>query len=358
MHFTTPFTNSWISSADHCTWYGVTCGEDWENKTESWNRVTELDFNNTNWSQAYFQEYRSFPRLEVLRTNQNFLTGSISSQLCSISTTTDLTVVGDETNCPNILTEAGCCDEVKLTVPSPYLDSIVESELGSADCGTLSVSNANVCTFMKNKVNHIVFQDDDKYPDPLEFNYEDWLKERVALAQIFFSTSLVTVNPTWLNQGDHCSWSGVTCSNDEKVTSLALNNLDLTGPFPSNLGKLSALTSLVSTGNSLEGPLAVNDICTNTYIAGDETNCPNAVDETGCCDVVRMTNPSPYLDRIVESELGTTDCGTLSTSDSSVCNFMRNKASHYVFDDGQYPAGFPYENWLKVSKTQLSIFEG
>ena len=171
------------------------------------------------------------------------------------------------------------------------------------------------------------------------------------LSQIFYGTSLETVNPTWLNTGDHCSWSGVTCNNDEKVTSLALNDLDLTGPFPSNLGKLSALTSLVSTGNSLEGPLAVNDICTSTYIAGDETNCPNAVDETGCCDVVRMTNPSPYLDRIVESELGTTDCGTLSTSDSSVCNFMRNKASHYVFDDGQYPAGFPYENWLKVSKT-------
>jgi hypothetical protein len=105
-----------------------------------------------------------------------------------------------------------------------------------------------------------------------------------VLSQIFYGTSLMTVNPTWLNTGDHCAWSGVTCSSGEEVTSLALNGLGLSGPYPENLNNLSALTDLATDGNVLTGTIS-NDICSisNIQIVGDETNCPNAVGTAGCC---------------------------------------------------------------------------
>ena len=94
----------------------------------------------------------------------------------------------------------------------------------------------------------------------------------------------MTVNPTWLNTGDHCAWSGVTCSSDKKVTALVLEGLGLAGSYPATLNNLSALTGLTTDGNVLTGTIS-NDICSisNIQIVGDETNCPNAVGTAGCC---------------------------------------------------------------------------
>jgi hypothetical protein len=172
-----------------------------------------------------------------------------------------------------------------------------------------------------------------------------------VLSQIFYGTSLETVNPTWLNTGDHCAWSGVTCSSGEEVTSLALNGLGLSGPYPENLNNLSALTDLATDGNVLTGTIS-NDICSmsNIQIVGDETNCPNNVGTSGCCAAVRLTNPSPYLNEIIASQLGSADCESIALgSDASVCTFMKSDDNHYIFGDDQYPDSFPYENWLKVS---------
>lgn len=168
----------WASTADHCSWDHVICEEDWENKTDSLFLVRELEFNHTSWSGSFFDELSSLSKLEVLRTNGNSLEGGVPSQLCDISMNTDLYIVGDEDNCPNILTESGCCDEVKLTIPSAYLAGRVEIELGSADClsEVLNARDKEVCGFMLQKNNHYVFQDDYLYPDREEFPYDIWLK--------------------------------------------------------------------------------------------------------------------------------------------------------------------------------------
>ncbi len=166
----------WVSTADHCDWDGVICGVDWENKTESWYRVVEIRFNHTSWSGEYFDEIPDLRQLEVLRANGNSITGSVPDDLCSVSTSTDLYIVGDESNCPNTLVDDGCCDEVKLEIPSAFLSSIVADELGSADCDALSVSDNLVCQFMSNKNNHYLFQVDHLYPNRTDFPYVDWLK--------------------------------------------------------------------------------------------------------------------------------------------------------------------------------------
>ena len=191
-HTTSLASSSWASIADHCSWSGVTCGMDWENETQSWYRVTELKFNHSNWSGPYFSNFHDLKRLELLKTNGNSLIGDVPSNLCTVSTTTDLHISGDESNCPNIPTNsAGCCDEVKLSNPSPYLNSIVKSVLGSDECDTLSASDQMVCNFMKIKDNHQIFQDDEQYPDPNTFPYDGWLKVSSILVSSFWVGQII-----------------------------------------------------------------------------------------------------------------------------------------------------------------------
>ena len=171
------------------------------------------------------------------------------------------------------------------------------------------------------------------------------------LAQVFYGTSLATKNPAWLNTGDHCSWTGVACNAEKKVTSLVLEDLGLTGDYPATLSKLSALTTLTTDGNALDGTIS-SGICqmSGISIIGDETNCPNEVGITGCCTAVRLTDPSPYLNGIIANELGSSDCGNIAlSSDANVCSFMKDDDNHYIFGDDQYSNSFPYESWLKVS---------
>jgi hypothetical protein len=114
-----------------------------------------------------------------------------------------------------------------------------------------------------------------------------------VLAQVFYGTSLNTVNPTWLSSSDHCSWSGVTCDSDEKVKSLVLNDLGLAGAYPASLNNLSALHTLTTDGNFLTGPIST-DVCSKTgiVITGDELNCVQSV--PGCCANVRLV-PSSHV---------------------------------------------------------------
>ena len=174
------------------------------------------------------------------------------------------------------------------------------------------------------------------------------------LAQVFYGTSLNQVSPGWLDNGDHCGWTGVTCDgSNKKVTSLVMEDLNLTGDYPSTLNKLSALTALTTDGNGLTGEISA-PICdmSGIQIVGDETNCPNDVGISGCCSAVRLTDPSPYLDGIVAEELGSSICGDLSSSDSLVCGFMKDDKNHYIFGDDQYPGSFPYADWLRVSYSE------
>jgi hypothetical protein len=173
------------------------------------------------------------------------------------------------------------------------------------------------------------------------------VQERIILTRMYYTTSLSTSNPGWLNTANHCAWNGVTCSNN-RVTGLSLESLSMTGPYPADLVNLSQISSIALSGNSLTG-IIPNELC-NAQIIGDEYNCPNNIDTAGCCNTVKITSPtSAYLNGIVESELGSSICG-----DSLVCTFMTSRDNHDVFLT--YPENFPYEAWLKVSSLRVESF--
>jgi len=54
-----------------------------------------------------------------------------------------------------------------------------------------------------------------------------------------------------------------------------------------------------------------------------------------------------YLSEFVITEFGTENCASLPGVESSVCTFMKTKANHAVFYNGEYPDGFPFTPWLK-----------
>ena len=187
----------------------------------------------------------------------------------------------------------------------------------------------------------------------------DWLirnmimivQERIVLAQVFYDTSMSSDYPNWLNTGDHCAWAGVSCNANKQVTSLVLEDLSLTGTYPSTLSKLSALTTLTTDGNKLTTKMS-NDICSmpGIQIVADETNCPNDVGTSGCCAAVKLVDPSPYLYMFANSHA---DCDSASPSfESGVCSFMKSNSNHAdIFTT--YPDGFPYHAWLEVSIMHL-----
>ena len=165
-------------------------------------------------------------------------------------------------------------------------------------------------------------------------------------------------NSGWSGSGDHCSWYGVTCSTDKKVTALSLGGNQLTGTFPSDLNNLGSIESLVIDNNGVAG-LIPSDLCARSqssslYIHADSDNCPHVFDSstgayTGtCCDHLTI-NVDAYLGEFAQAVLGHSNCANFNGVESNVCGFMTNKGNHDIFTSG-YPTNFEGDvwGWLKV----------
>jgi hypothetical protein len=82
---------------------------------------------------------------------------------------------------------------------------------------------------------------------------ETRLRQRYAYFALACSTGIVgKLNFT---DDDECSWEGVTCTNDGTVTELKLNNKNMTGRIPADVGLWTGLTRFSVAGNGLSGPL-------------------------------------------------------------------------------------------------------
>ena len=80
--------------------------------------------------------------------------------------------------------------------------------------------------------------------------------ERDALMALYDSTngSDWTTGTGWGTADPYCDWYGVTCDADT-VTALVLENNQLSGPIPIELGNLSKLQSFNLYANNLTGPI-------------------------------------------------------------------------------------------------------
>ena len=265
----------WLSTTNHCTWSGITCDAN--------HRITKIELANRQLSGTISEDLATITNLLELDLTINDFTGAIPTPVCDRSTSGQLTLSGDATNCPNVfdattgLYGEGCCDNVN------FLDYFIEATYGNESCEGLVGIDSNVCTFMQSRSNH----------DHI-YNW-NWLQERVSLATLYFNNCGSSCSG-WLSSTSHCEWPGVTCDGDNAVVGIDLSNQQLGGAYPEVVSSLSKLSILDLSQNNLLGgvPAAVCDRSTSGVLtlSGDATNCPNLYNATsgeylnGCCDTV------------------------------------------------------------------------
>ena len=118
----------------------------------------------------------------------NRISIEVSNDLCTRSTSTELHIYGDTANCPNAFDTAtgqyvdGCCDTLLFDTDT-YLQNFVSVAFGNGDCTKLVGTEVEVCSFMRNKANHALFNQG--YPYNFNGNVWNWLKVSFTTALLF-----------------------------------------------------------------------------------------------------------------------------------------------------------------------------
>lgn len=175
-------------------------------------------------------------------------------------------------------------------------------------------------------------------------------QERLHLANMFFTNggSSWNINTSWLEAGDHCAWYGVACNGNSMVTSLQLQNNNLSGPM-TDLSVFPSLDNIVLDINDLSGPIPDN-VCmlsSTIFLQVDDDLCEDPGTADGCCDKVRTGDVT--IDDITSSVLGSADCEVVGTMggaiDATACTWMEEETNHPLNDVEAHTA-----EYLTVSK--------
>ena len=102
--------------------------------------------------------------------------------------------------------------------------------------------------------------------------------ERAALAALYAAAGGDdwTNNDKWLSEESLGNWYGVTTGPQGRVSKIDLDENQLVGSIPTELGNLSNLTSLNLGGNQLTGgiPVELGDILANRWTWGGPEGFP------------------------------------------------------------------------------------
>ena len=264
----------WLQG-DPCSrphWYGVECNLAKE--------ITALKLDQAGLNGTLPSEIGYLTKLSSLQISRNALVGMIVTEIGSLSS---LRLLNLESNLltGSIPTELGklIALESAFSIVNNTITGTLPSELGSlSQLHTLKVETNNItgtvprelCALRQNRLNILSADCGGSEPDMECFCctacFADATpsKERRALQALHQSTNGSDWNfahnyqDCWL-EGDPCitqgGWQGVGCNSEKSIVSLDLRRIGMIGRLPSEIGDLTALTSLVLSENTLTGPI-------------------------------------------------------------------------------------------------------
>jgi len=351
--------DGWLKSTNHCEWYGIEC---------EWNMGRSINLENNNIVGTFPNEFIDIERFHTMKLGGNSMTSGIASnQLCSDSTSGKLNLHADAGNCPNDFDYEtgtylqGCCDNVLLDVDI-YLLKFAEGILGDSNCDNLGGTASNLCSFITSKSNHDVFNDG--FPYDFSGNLWKWLKERAIIVRFYLNNGGDSWNNNtgWLSSLNHCDWHDIQCEWN-MIRYMDLENNNIIGSFPSDLGEIERFHTLKLAGNKMTGPIA-DQICEDSLsdrivLHADSQNCHNNFDYgtgtflPGCCDIIKIS-VEDYLQHFAAGVLGSSDCESLIGVETEVCTYMTNPINHDIFSDG-YPLDFEGDVWRWIKERAILV---
>ena len=205
---------NWLSDLPLSQWYGVT--------TDSDGRVTRLWLDDNNLRGQIPPELGAMANLEALSLSQNQLIGEIPPELASLTKLKTLWLSGNQLT--------GCVPDSLLKVESNDL-----SQLGLPKCGAYTPTPTATPTPIPTP--RPLSPDRDKlvalYNSANGANWKDWTN--------------------WLSDRPIGEWRGVTADSNGRVTRLWLDDNNLSGQIPDELGSLTRLETLALSQNQLYG---------------------------------------------------------------------------------------------------------
>ena len=236
---------NWLSDRPLGEWYGVT--------TDGDGRVTGLNLGFNQLSGAIPTQLGNLSNLKTLWLHDNRLSGAIPAELGSLANLEGLGLSLNELSGP-VPAELGSLSN--LQVLYLYGNSTLSEPLPGSLTSLTSLITLRLTGLCA----------------PTEDGFQTWLQgienkagvvncvrpDRAALVALYNATDGANWanNRNWLSDRPLNEWYGVSTDGGGRVTGLALEHNELSGPLPAELGSLSNLQVLYLYGNStLSGPL-------------------------------------------------------------------------------------------------------
>ena len=303
---------NWGINCNVCDWYGVTCNN---------GRVTGIRLVANNLSGTIPIEIGSLINLTNLELNNNQLVGSIPNEIGDLTNLKWLFLESNELTGTIPIELENLTNLSSLRLNNNQLGGAIPSALGSLTSLTLLTLNDNQLTGpipkeLGNLTNlDLLALDNNQLGGCIPSSFNIFCEQNVIVnisdnpnldEQDFAafctdgsgicisachpdSLALMTLynftngpnwndNTNWGTNCDICTWQGVTCNDNWRVSVLTLPNNNLNGILPAEIGQLTELVEIFLDGNSIYGsipeelytiPTLENIILSNNLLEGE-----------------------------------------------------------------------------------------
>ena len=231
-------------------WSTETAIQNWEGVTVSGSpkRITELNLSSKELDGTIPPELGNLAKLKTLNLSGNELTGEIPSELVKLANLEILILAGNRLSgqIPHELARLANLKEIKLSGDDQTLTGCVPDELKDVETNDFDTLGLLFCGKIDCSNGSAVDEPDDN---------SDLVKDCEALLEARDKLS----GAIYLNWSAHLTieeWEGITVGGTTKrVTAIMLDNKDLNGMIPTELGNLAGLEKLSLDSNHLSSEI-------------------------------------------------------------------------------------------------------